>query len=126
MTIQGLNTSVTIYRATQLADDEAGGARRSAYAQVDTGRAMIAHRSPTLEMRAQGLSTDLLYDANVQPATIDVQANDMLIPADGQHAHVRFLVTSAQHPTMAHLQSPRAHLLLHLERWDSGKMVELI
>lgn len=124
--MRGLNVSITIYRATQLADDEAGGAQRSTAAQVATARARIAHRAPTLEMRAQGLSTDLLYDAAIQPATTDVQANDVLIPADGPFAHVRFLVTGVQHPAMAHFQSPRAHLKLQLERWDSGKMVELI
>lgn len=124
--MQGLNVNVTIYRATQLADDVAGGARRTPYAAVATARGRIAHRAPTLEMRAQGLGTDLLYDAALQPATTDVQANDLLIPADGPFAHVRFLVTGVQNPGLAHFQSPRAHLKVQLERYDSGKMVELI
>lgn len=124
--MQGNNVNVTIYRATQLADDEAGGAQRSAYASVATARARLAHRLPTLEMRAQGLSTDLLYDAALSPATTDVQANDMLIPANGPLAHQRFLVTAVQTPSMYYLESPKAHLKLQLERWDSGKMINLI
>jgi hypothetical protein len=81
--MQGLNVSITIYRATQLADDEAGGSQRTPYYQVGTCRGRIANRAPTLEMRAQGLGTDLFYDAAIQPATTDVRENDMIIPTTG-------------------------------------------
>lgn len=124
--MQGLNVSITIYRATQLADDEAGGSQRSAYAQVTTCRGRIANRAPTLEMRAQGLGADLFYDAAIQPATLDVRENDMVIPTSGPLAHRRFLVTGVQQPSLEFFQSPRAHLKLQLERWDEGKMVDLI
>jgi len=77
-------------------------------------------------MRAQGLGSDMFYDVVIQPATTDVQSNDMLIPADGPLAHQRFLVTAVQVPSMVHFQSPHAHLKLQLERWDEGKMVDLI
>jgi hypothetical protein len=123
--MQGLNSNVTVYRATRLADDAAGGARQSAYSAVTSARARIAQRAPTLEMRAQGLSTDNLYDAILQPATVDVRANDLLIPTDGPLAHLRFLVTGVNQPPMD-FQTPRAHLRVQLERWDSGKVIELL
>jgi len=36
------------------------------------------------------------------------------------------LVTAAQTPSLFDFQSPRAHLELQLERWDSGKMINLV
>lgn len=124
--MQGQNIDITIYRATQQVDDTAGGSQRSMYASVATCRGRIANRRPTLEMRAQGLGSDLFYDANIQPATTDIRENDMLIPATGELAHLRFLITGVQHPSMVAFNSPRAHLHLQLERWDDGKMVNLI
>ncbi len=124
--MEGQNINVSVYRAAQQADDVSGGAQRGAYALIATARGRLIQRVPTLEMRAQGLGSDMFYDAFVQPATTDVRANDMLIPADGPHAHERFLVTGVHGPGLKHFQSPRAHLKLQLERWDDGKMVDLI
>ena len=122
--MQGKNVAISIYRAEELADDAAGGAQRGSYALVDTARGRLDNRAPTLEMRAQGLSTDKLFDAVVQPATLDVEANDLLVPTSGPFELQRFLVTSVQKPSMASLSSSRAHLRLQLERWDDGKLVE--
>lgn len=122
--MQGNNVAISIYRAPEIADDEAGGAQRGSYALVDTARGRLDNRAPTLEMRAQGLSTDKLFDAVVKPATSDVQENDLLVPTSGPFALQRFLVTSVQKPSMATFSSARAHLRLQLERWDDGKLVE--
>lgn len=119
--MQGLWTAVAFYRAVQLADDDIGGAVRGNYNQTGTGRAMIVLRPATVEMRAQGLGTDLLYDAHVQPATLDVRRNDVLLVNDGPYANLKFRVTSVALPTMI-LQSPQAHLKLQLERQDEGKV----
>ncbi len=123
--MQGLNTPVTFYRATQQADDQAGGAQRSPYYQYSTGRARIQQRPVDLQTRAQGLTTDKLFDAFVQPADLGIQAMDMLIPTAGPFAHLRFLVTAAITHTLAQPRGPKAHVRLQLERWDDGKVIDL-
>jgi hypothetical protein len=125
MIMQGQNVYIKVYRYTQLADDVAGGARQSSYVEIATGRARIQGRLATIEMRAQGLGADNLFDAAVTPATTDVQRDDMIIPQDGPEANVRFLVTSVQKPGF-NLSSPRAHLNLQLERWDEGRMIDIL
>lgn len=125
--MQGQNVEVKIYRAEQLADDAAGGAQRGPYTVLfEIGkRARLHNRPATLEMRAQGLSTDRLFDAFYQPATDGVLAMDLLIPQEGPHAHVRFLVTGVIGPSMTAWASPMAHLKLQLERYDQGKVIDL-
>ena len=124
--MQGQNVTVKVYRAAQLADDAAGGAQRGAYAQVyETRRARIYNRPSTVEMRAQGLQTDKLYDAFYQPATDGVVALDIIIPQTGPYAHARFLVTGVIGSSLENWSSPRAHLKLQLERYDSGKVLDL-
>ena len=124
--MQGQNVTVKIYRAAQLADDAAGGAQRGPYTVVYEGRRCRLHNRPaTVEMRAQGQSTDRLFDAFYQPATDAVLALDILIPQDGPHAHVRFLVTGVIGPSLVPWSGPRAHLKLQLERYDSGKVLDL-
>ncbi len=125
--MQGQNVEVKIYRAEQLADDAAGGAQRGPYIVLfENGkRARLHNRPATLEMRAQGLSTDRLFDAFYQPATDGILAMDLLIPQDGPHAHVRFLITGVIGPSLVPWSGPRAHLKLQLERYDQGKVVDL-
>ena len=125
--MQGQNVEVKIYRAAQLADDVAGGAQKGPYTVLfENGkRARLHNRPATVEMRAQGLSTDRLFDAFYQPATDAVLALDILIPQAGPHAHVRFLVTGVIGPSITNWESPKAHLKLQLERYDQGKVLDL-
>lgn len=125
--MQGQNVEVKIYRAEQLEDDAAGGAQKGPYTVLfEIGkRARLHNRPATLEMRAQGLSTDRLFDAFYQPATDKVLSMDILIPQDGPHAHVRFLVTGVIGPSLVPWAGPRAHIKLQLERYDDGKVLDL-
>ncbi len=119
--MQGLNTSVRIFRAARLADDDVGGSVRGDYAQVGQGRAILVLRPATVEMRAQGLGTDLLYDCHIQPATLEVERNDVLLVDDGPYAQLKFRITSVAKPTII-LNSPQAHLKIQMERQDEGEV----
>lgn len=121
----GLNSDVQFYRAEQIADDDVGGAQRGPYIACGSARARISQRPATIEMRAQGLTTDRLFDAFVQPATVDVLNNDMMMATSGPYAHVRFRVTGVIQPHMLK-ESARAHLKIQLERVDDGRNVDLI
>ena len=126
--MQGLNSTVQIKRQTGTTDDVAGGAQYSGFADVEPQRAiraMISQKAASMEMRAQGLGTDRLYDATIQPAMVAVINDDILIPLDGPFKDVRFRVTAVIRPVM-HLQSPRAHLKLQLERWDDGSALDTL
>lgn len=123
--MQGQNVVVYIYRATQGVDDVAGGATRTPYVLFAQGRGRVQQRSVGLAMRAQGLTTDKLFDAFYQPATDAVVSTDMLIPQAGPFANERFYVTAVQKASMVPLSGPRAHIKLQLERWDEGRMIDL-
>ena len=122
---QGLNLNVILYRAAQQTDDTAGGAQKATYIQYATGRGRLQQRSVSVDMRAQGLGTDRIFDAFIQPGEIDVQAMDMLIPQDGNWADVRFLVTGVIGASLKHKRSPMFHKRLNLERWDEGHMIDI-
>lgn len=123
--MQGLNLNIILYRSAQSADDVAGGAQKAAYVQYATGRGRLQQRSVSVDLRAQGLGTDRIFDAFIQPATTDVKNMDMLIPGNGSWANERFLITGVIRPSLEHLASPMAHLRLNLERWDEGHMIDI-
>jgi hypothetical protein len=123
--MQGMNLSLTFYRAVQQADDVAGGAQKADYIQYGTGRGRLQQRSVSIDMRAQGLGTDRIFDCFVQPANTDVLPMDMIVPSNGPWEDYRFLVTGVVKPSLAHLRSPMSHLRLDVERWDDGKMIDL-
>lgn len=124
--MQGQNISAKVYRATQLEDDAAGGAQRGPYVQVyESHQVRIYNRPATIEMRAQGLQTDKLFDAFYQPASDGILAMDMLIPQTGPYANLRFLVTGVIGPSLVPWAGPRAHLKLQLERYDDGRIIDL-
>jgi len=123
--MQGLNLDIILYRAAHSTDDDAGGAQKQAYIQYATGRGRLQQRPVSVDLRAQGLGTDRLFDCFIQPATIEVQNMDMLIPTNGPWAHARFLITGIIKPSIEHLGSPMSHLRLNLERWDEGHMIDI-
>lgn len=113
-----------VYRAQRLADDEIGGARRSAYYLIGEYRAFITAKAATVEMRVAGITADRLFDAVVWPSEADIANNDIVIPQAGNWANLRMLVTAATKPALDARQL-QAVLSLQLERWDDGKPLDL-
>jgi hypothetical protein len=113
-----------VYRASQLADDVIGGARRSPYYLQGTHRTFITAKRATVEMRVAGLTADKLFDAIVWPSSADIQQNDIVIPTEGNWANQRMLVTAVTSPSLDSRQL-QAVKHLQLERWDDGKALDL-
>lgn len=126
--MRGINVFVRVLRPNNQADDEVGGASVKYTEIASMVRARIQARPATLLMRAQGLGTDRLFDAFLEPATTSVQAGDFIYPEpdSGPFTLQRFYVTGVVRDGSSNIQSPRAVLKVQLERWDDGEAVEAL
>lgn len=118
--IQGLNITVEIQRSAAGANDSVGG-RTSTTTTIATGvRARISAVKPSVEVRAQGLETNKMFNMSVWPATTDIQQNDLVIPESGQHSGKTFQVRGVQMDSIS-TSDPRSHLSVRLERPEAAR-----
>lgn len=118
--LQGMNITFKLTRKIKGADDEVGGATATETTIYTGIHGRLSALKPSEELRVQGVETDKLFNAVIQPVTLDIHEFDYLYPESGIYAGQQFKVTGVQVDSIVP-SDPRAHKSLRLERIERAR-----
>jgi len=116
--LQGMNAKCSIYRVTTPADDVIGGAVPVRTLTYSGKKCRVSSVRPTQFAREQGMETPRLYNAVLQPASMDIREHDefyLTSPSNHELYHLYIEIEGVQIDSI-HPNDPRRHIELTLKR----------
>ena len=119
----GLNKRARIWRINYASDDSVGGAVvTGTIAHADIQCRFQEQPADRLLIQQQGLQTRQIYQATVQPGTLDIRERDefeLTQPPDDPHFGKRFRIILSRHSNFTP-RDPRAYIILTLVRSEEA------